>query len=157
MWVSLKVVLTMQFCSTRGEKTFSNLVSNLQSSVSLEGFELCNYSFNRKYLKPQKSHLVIEAMQKNIFLRVAIYIYIHTHTHTHDGLGCSCFHCCKVQDLITLQKLQLFCGIFFYIYFKILPDNGFITGQMCNHVVQQSSFILPIKVVLSQLTPFLIL
>jgi len=97
MWVSLKVVLTMPVCSTRGEKTSSNLMSNLQPSVSLEGFELCSYSFNRIYLKPQflqngenfsdvkvrKSHLVIEAMEKNIFLSVAIYIYIYIYTHTH--------------------------------------------------------------------------
>jgi len=61
--------------------------------VSLEGFEPCSYSFNRKYLKPQflqhgenfsvvkvrKSHLVIAAMEKNIFLRVDT----HTHTHTY--------------------------------------------------------------------------
>jgi hypothetical protein len=136
MWVSLKVVLNMPVCNTSGEKTFSKRrENNLLSSVSLEGFQFCSYSFNRKYhhLKSQflqngenfsdvvrKSH-VIEAMKKNIFLRVAIYIYIHIYI---------------LQFCLMTTSLQ---------------------AKICSHVVQQSSLILSIKVVLTELTLFSIL
>ena len=109
-------------------------------------------------MKVRRSH-VIEAMEKNIFLRVAIYIYIYICIYTHDALGCSCFHCTVVRFKISLpfRKYNYFAVFYSICYFTILPDDGFITGQICNHVVQQSSFILSIKVVLTELTPFLIL